>query len=88
MLGSLSAEERNAILYKTPAMAPPRGLEPNFHNPESRAYLPVTVTAGCLSISVTCAILRAYSRIVCQRVVTIEDGKSASMPTPLKKNSR
>jgi hypothetical protein len=74
MLSTLPSEERDAILFKTAAMPHPAGLSPNFENPVTRAYLPIAVTTVCLLTAVVCALLRAYSRIFCQRKIAIEDG--------------
>lgn len=48
---------------KMPAGPPPPGVIPNFHNPESRAPIPIAVCATMICLTVPCIAIRLFTRL-------------------------
>ncbi|UPK96014.1 hypothetical protein LCI18_006949 [Fusarium solani-melongenae] len=56
-----------------PALAPPKGVAPNFVNPPNNNPLALGVFVSCCVISTICVILHGYGRVFLLRKVQIEE---------------
>ncbi|KAI0435493.1 hypothetical protein F4803DRAFT_545391 [Xylaria telfairii] len=73
LLASLPPAAREAAL-NGPAHTPPKGVVPNFNNPQNRKSLIIgVVTTGFVLVTIL-FFARVYARVFCQRRVHIEDG--------------
>ncbi|KAI0859841.1 hypothetical protein F4860DRAFT_525828 [Xylaria cubensis] len=73
LLASLPPAARGAAL-DGPAHPPPKGVLPNFDNPQSQNSLVIgVVTTGFVLVTIL-FFARVYARVFCQRRVHVEDG--------------
>jgi hypothetical protein len=56
-----------------PALLPPSGVKPNFTNPSNGNTSGIMLLVICLFFAITATIGRAYSRLVIQRKLYLED---------------
>ena len=69
----------NAVLAKTPALAPPSGITPNFIDPPTLSTVVITIDVLFLTLMLPIAILRLYSKIWLARSFWYDDGMSPSL---------
>lgn len=72
MLLATPAANRSA-----PALAPPRGVIPNFENPPNGNTTASVAFIVMMVVSTLCLVVRAYGKLYPRRMVYFEDGKSA-----------
>ena len=69
------AELPPSILNTLPALQPPAGVEPNFVNPEDRAYLLTTVATVLFCLMVFLYINRVYTKLCIVHKTSWDDCK-------------
>lgn len=62
-------------LKHTPALAPPRGVTPNFVNPQSQALMVVVTSSICLILIIIISSLRFYTNLWIKKSVKADDSK-------------
>lgn len=58
-----------------PALAPPKGVKPNFDNPPNQNGMAQAILAVCAAVATICLFLRGYARVYLLRKVQVEEGK-------------
>ncbi|KAH8423611.1 uncharacterized protein LDX57_001371 [Aspergillus melleus] len=56
-----------------PALAPPKGIKPNFDNPPNQNGMAQAILAVCAAVATVCLFLRAYARVYLLRKVQVEE---------------
>ncbi|KAF2261907.1 hypothetical protein CC78DRAFT_607068 [Lojkania enalia] len=69
-----ASPELLALLASTPVMTPPKGVTPNFVNPESRAHIQIKVLSVVLTFTIMFFCNRFYVKVWLMKKVTWDDG--------------
>ena len=73
---SMNSEQAQAALHtllEGPAMSPPPGVVPNFHNPPNLdVFVALTITL-CVAFATLAVLLRMYTKVFILRALAWED---------------
>ena len=80
---TLTPEQSQAALrtlLEGPAMSPPPGVIPNFHNPPNLNAFVIMTVVLCFAFATLAVLLRIYTKIYILRALAWEDCRLSTLP--------